>query len=61
MLDAKVYKNINETCVIRKIEKKLRKLQRQVSRKYENNKRGKEYVKTSNIIKLKKKIQLIVV
>lgn len=54
-----VFKNINKTYTVRKIEKKLRRLQRQVSRKYEKNKKGKEYVKTSNIIKLEKKIQLI--
>ncbi|MEG1310787.1 MAG: transposase [Romboutsia sp.] len=34
-------------------------MKRQVSRKYEKNKKGKEYVKTSNIIKLEKHIQLI--
>lgn len=54
-----VFKNINKTDTVRKIEKKLRRLQRQVSRKYEKNKKGKEYVKTSNLIKLEKKIQLI--
>jgi len=48
--DSKVYKNINKTNTVRKLEKKLRSLQRQVSRKYEKNKKGKEYVKTSNIL-----------
>jgi len=57
--DGIVYKNINKTYLVRKIEKKLRRLQRQVSRKYEKNKKGKEYVKTSNIIKLEKQIQLM--
>ncbi|MRB90565.1 transposase, partial [Bacillus thuringiensis] len=38
-------------------EKRLRRLQRQVSRKYEINKEGSCFVKTSNIIKLEKKIQ----
>ncbi len=57
--DNKVYKNINKTYIVRKIEKKIHRLQRQVSRKYENNKKGKEYVKTSNIIKLEKQIQLM--
>ncbi|MGL5765029.1 MAG: RNA-guided endonuclease InsQ/TnpB family protein [Sarcina sp.] len=57
--DGKVYKNINKTYAVRKLEKKLRRLQRQVSRKYEQNKKGKEYVKTSNIIKLEKQIQLM--
>jgi putative transposase len=43
----------------KKQAKKMRRLQRQVSRKYEKNKQGKEYVKTGNIIKLEKKIRLI--
>ena len=45
------YKNINKTYVVRKIEKRLKRLQRQASRKYEQNKKGKEYVKTKNIIR----------
>ena len=57
--DGKVYKNINKTRVVKKLEKRLRRLQRQVSRKYDKNKKGKEYVKTSNIIKLEKSIQLL--
>ena len=57
--DGKIYKNINKTKVVKKLEKRLRRLQRSVSRKYEENKKGKEYVKTSNIIKLEKKIQLL--
>ena len=55
--DGMIYKNINKTCTIRKTEKRLKRLQRQVSRKYEKNKKGKEYVKTNNIIKLEKQIQ----
>lgn len=57
--DGKVYKNINKTRVVKKLEKRLCRLQRQVSRKYDKNKKGKEYVKTSNIIKLEKSIQLL--
>lgn len=57
--DGTVYKNINKTYVVRKIEKRLKRLQKQVNRKYEKNKKGKEYVKTKNIIKLEKQIQLI--
>ena len=55
--DGTIYKNINKTYIVRKIEKRLKRLQRQVSRKYELNKKGKEYVKTKNIIKLEKQIQ----
>ena len=45
--------------MVRKIEKRLKRLQKQVSRKYEKNKKGKEYVKTKNIIKLEKQIQQV--
>ena len=52
--DGTIYKNINKTYLIRKIEKRLKRLQRQVSRKYEQNKKGKEYVKTkTSIVKTK--------
>ena len=57
--DGTVYKNINKTRAIKNIEKKLKRLQRQVSRKYEQNKKGKEYVKTKNIVKLENKIQQV--
>ncbi len=57
--DGKVFKNINKSSAVRKIEKRLKRLQRKVSRKYENNKKGKEFVKTNNIIKLEKKIRLL--
>ena len=54
-----IYKNINKSYVVRKIEKKLKRLQRQVSRKYELNRVGKEYIKTNNIIKLEKQIKYV--
>lgn len=57
--DGTVFKNINKSNVVRKIEKRLKRLQRQVSRKYEQNKKGKEYVKTKNIIKFEKQIQQV--
>ena len=50
------YKNINKSQKVRKLEKRKRRLQRSVSRKYENNKKGKEYLKTRNIIKSEKKL-----
>ena len=53
------FKNINKTTKVRKIEKRLRRLQRSASRKYEMNKEGNRYVKTCNIIKIEKKIQLL--
>jgi len=54
-----VFKNINKTYLVRKIEKRLKRLQKQVSRKYQQNKKGKEYVKTKNIIKLEKRIRQV--
>lgn len=54
-----VFKNINKTRVIKQLEKRLRRLQRKVSNKYQKNKNGKEYVKTSNIIKLERQIKLL--
>lgn len=54
-----VFKNINKTKVIKQLEKRLRRLQRKVSNKYQKNKNGKEYAKTSNIIKLERQIRLL--
>ena len=54
--DGKVYKNINKTKRVKKLEKKRRGLQRQISKKYELNKEGRSYCKTSNIIKSEKKL-----
>ena len=57
--DGKVYKNINKNHRVKKIEKRLKRLQRKVSRKYEKNKQGKKYNKTKNITKLETKIKRI--
>jgi len=57
--DGQVFENINKSKSNKKLEKKLHRLQRKVSRKYEKNKKGKEYAKTSNIIKLEKQIKLV--
>lgn len=54
--DGTVYKNINKTAEMKKLEKRLKRLQRQVSKKYDMNKDGKVYHKTNNIIKLEKQI-----
>ena len=54
--DRNTYKNINKTQKIKKLEKKKRRLQRSISRKYLNNKKGDSYYKTSNIIKSEKKL-----
>ncbi len=53
------FKNINKTRLVKKLEKRLRRLQRKISRKYELNKEGRKFVKTSNSIKLEKQIRLL--
>lgn len=52
--DASRYKNINKTQTVKKLEKRKRRLQRSVSRKYDKNKKGGSYCKTKNIIKSEK-------
>lgn len=49
--------NINKTYRVKKLNKRLKKLQRQCSRKYEKNRKGGSYQKTKNIAKLEKKIK----
>ena len=51
-----VYRNINKTARIRKLEKQLRRAQRKLSRKYENLKKG-ESTQRANIQKQKLKVQ----
>ena len=50
------YKNINKTHKVRTMEKRQRRLQRSVSRRYEKNKKGECYCKTRNIIKRQKEL-----
>ena len=54
--DGNTYKNINKTQRVKKLEKRKRRLQRYISRKYEKNKKGGSYCKTSNIIKSEKEL-----
>ena len=54
--DGQFYKNINKSKQIKKLEKRKRRLQRQISKKYLINKKGDSYYKTSNIIKSEKKL-----
>ena len=51
-----VYRNINKTVRIRKLEKQLRRAQRKLSRKYKNLKKG-ESTQKANIRKQKLKVQ----
>ena len=50
-------KNINKTARVKRVTKKLKRLQRQCSRKYEKNRKGVCYQKTKNIAKLEKRIK----
>lgn len=54
--DKNTYKNINKSNKIKKLEKRKRRLQRKISKKYLINKEGSSYRKTSNIIKSEKKL-----
>lgn len=54
--DGNTYKNINKSQKVKKLEKRKRRLQRSISRKYEKNKKGGSYCKTSNIIKSEKEL-----
>lgn len=54
--DGNTYKNINKSQKAKKLEKRKRRLQRSISRKYEKNKKGASYCKTSNIIKREKEL-----
>lgn len=49
-----IFKNINKSTKIKKLQKKLKRLQRKVSRKYITNK---SFEKTSNILKTEKQIK----
>ena len=53
------YENINKTPEIQRLEAKKKRLQQQLSRKYEMNKQGNKFIKTKNIIKLEKQIKLV--
>ncbi len=54
--DKHKYKNINKIQKVKKLEKRKRRLQRCISRRYEKNKKGEYYCKTSNIIKSEKEL-----
>lgn len=49
--DGNTYPNINKTPRVKKLEKRKRRLQRSISRRYESNKKGNRYCKTRNIVK----------
>ena len=54
--NGETFKNINKSQKIKNLEKRKRRLQRKISRKYLNNKKGESCCKTSNIIKSEQKL-----
>ena len=54
--DKNKYKNINKIQKVKKLEKRKRRLQRCISRRYEKNKNGECYCKTSNIKRKEKEL-----
>ena len=52
-----VFHNVAKSKEYQKINKSLKQKQRQVSRKYEMNKQGNKFIKTSNIKKLERRVQ----
>ena len=54
--DEHKYQNINKSQKVKKLEKRKCRLQRSISRKYDKNKKGGSYCKTSNIIKGEKEL-----
>jgi len=54
-----VFRNINKDIKVLKIEKRKKRLQRKVSRKYQMNKEGTKFIKTNNIEKLERKIRIL--
>lgn len=57
--DDKHYANINKTKRVKQLNKRKKRLQRKLSRKYQINKDGNKYVKTNNILKLENKLRLL--
>ena len=49
--NSKFYHNINKSKKMKNLERRLKTLQRSISRKYEANKQGKKFIKTKNIEK----------
>lgn len=58
--DGNKYPNINKTQRVKKLEKRNRRLQRSISRRYESNKKGNSYCKTRNIIRRHKEFLKVI-
>lgn len=50
------YRNINKTSKMKRLEKQRRHLERSISRKYEQNRRGNTFVKTNNIMRSEERL-----
>ena len=57
--NGKVYENINKSDEVMRLERKKKRLQQQISRKFEMNKEGSKYVRTKNIAKKQKQLKLV--
>lgn len=58
--DGNTYGNINKTQRVKQLEKRKRRLQRSISRRYEKNKKGASYCKTRNVIKREKELLRVI-
>lgn len=58
--DGNTYQNINKTQKVKKLEKRKSRLQLSISRRYEKNKKGECYCKTSNIIKRERELLKVI-
>lgn len=57
--DNVIYQNINKTSRVRRLEKRLKHLQRRLSKKYEENKKRGILQKTDNVVKLEQQIRFL--
>lgn len=51
------YRNINKTSKMKRLKKQRRHLERSISRKYEQNRRGNTFVKTNNIMRSEERLK----
>ena len=51
------YRNINKTSKMKRLEKQMRHLERSISRKYKQNRRGNTFVKTNNIMRSEERLR----
>ena len=55
--NSKFYHNINKSKKMKNLERRLKTLQRSISRKYEANKQGRKFIKTKNIEKAEQELR----